>query len=171
MTFDLKSYHNLLNKSVAISEEKQLKCNYYIKISDLKGVAQDDIYSMLAVNVEVTPYATGTETVKAGGHEHHVPNSIVPTDITITYNDVKDGRAYNFVKENIYKVAKPDGTFGIPSEYLMNFEIFLLDWHKGVQILTEKYKGFFVELPDLNLSSSERTDPLEFSTKIQTTNF
>lgn len=81
-----------------------------------------DCFDMLAVDVSY-----GTELVadhvQIGSSFIDRPTGRNPTDLTITTMDDEAGTLKRWVNGKINQVARPDGTFGLPAEYLCGVEI------------------------------------------------
>lgn len=79
-------------------------------------------FDMLAVEVSYGP-SLQSDHVQIGGTFMDRPLGRNPTELSITTMDDEAGTLKRWFASKLNQVANPDGTFGLPADYLVNIEI------------------------------------------------
>lgn len=90
---------------------------------EIDGAPRDwDLYCKEVVQ---TPFELEAAEQRVGAHYLSYLNGIQPVSLSLTMRDNEDGRIYNWFKQWVDSVVYPDGTWGLPIEYLRTVRIYV----------------------------------------------
>ena len=108
-----------------------------------------------------TPWEIETEPFNAGATPINYPTRSNPSTISLTMRDNEDGRIYDWFDGRCRMVVNQDGTFNLPSEYLLKIRKFDL-LSDGTEKLRREFKVVPLSLGELTESLDESGGNLEF---------
>lgn len=87
------------------------------------GGAPDD-WDLYCKEVVQTPIELEAAAQRVGAHVLSYLNSAQPVSLSLTMRDNQDGRIYDWFSDWVDQVVHPDGTWGLPIDYLRTARIF-----------------------------------------------
>ena len=120
---------------------------------EIEGAPGDwDLYCKEVVQ---TPIELETEQKRVGAHYLSYLNGAQPVGLSLTMRDHEDGLIYNWFNDWVAQVVFPNGTWGLPADYLRTCKIFKRK-HDGSEYLRQ-------ELRVQPLTLGELTETVELS--------
>lgn len=89
---------------------------------EVEGAPAD--WDLYCKEISQTPIELEVEAKRVGAHYLSYLTGAQPVGLSLTMRDNEDGRIYNWFEEWVGEVVYPDGTWGLPIDYLRTLKIF-----------------------------------------------
>lgn len=98
---------------------------WVLRITDLRPQRGDEFSSinLFAVDVAHSQYAINSNDTRLGSGHFNVPDNGAPVEVRVTSLDDSYGSVKRWFRDRHLRVCRPDGTHGLPINYLMLCEI------------------------------------------------
>ncbi len=133
---------------------------WYVEIEG-QGITQPNGLQLYLKEISYEPITIETKEINIGSTKLTYPESAAPVDVTMMCRDHIDQRIYNWAKLQALKVVHPDGTVGIPSEFLLDWRRYSLSEESENMVLTEDIPVFITGVGEIS-ESREDAKFLEF---------
>lgn len=133
------AHKNLFVVSLSVDSANQHAMENLSMMNSVGGMF--DRINLFVVDIGYGPITISADSHKVGAAVLDAPNGSEPTDLRITTMDDEKGSVRRWFDNLAGKLASPDGTFGLPREYLVKIKVthsFVTDqssknWIGGVQ--------------------------------------
>lgn len=126
---------------------------------EIEGAPAD--WDLFCKEVVQTPIELETDQKRIGAHYLSFLNGAQPVGLSLTMRDDDDGQIYNWFEDWVAKVVYPDGTWGLPADYLRTCKIYKRK-HDGSEYLRQELRVQPLTLGELTETVELGSGFLEF---------
>lgn len=129
---------------------------FRVEVDDAPG--DWDLYCKEIVQ---TPIELEANTQRVGAHYLSYLSSAQPVSLSMTMRDNEDGRIYDWFSDWVDTVVYPDGTWGLPVDYLKTLKIYVRD-NQGGEYLRQELRVQPMVLGEITETVERTGSLLEF---------
>lgn len=136
---------------------------WHLAIYDLSpsGIDRPDA-NLFATDVGYAPFTINGNPVVVGSGSFDTVQGRAPVEIRITTRDDSRGTLKKWFQNRVIRMCRPDGTFGLPIDYLMRVDITHAYISPGVQGASNAHVDSYIVRPGaLEVENSRRDDNLQ----------
>lgn len=126
---------------------------------EIEGAPAD--WDLYCKELSQTPIELEVEAKRVGAHYLSYLTGAQPVGVSLTMRDNEDGRIYSWYEDWVGKVVYPDGTWGLPIDYLRTCKIFARR-HDGSEYLRQQLRVQPLTIGELTESVESSGGLLEF---------